>query len=233
MLNIYRYKTEECAGFLSKLENRASSPSEEIIKTVTDIIEDVKKNGDAALLSYTEKFDKVKLTPETLEMSRSELEKQAEKVPEELKKTIRRACENIKKYHKKQLRQSFFDTSDTQKLVGMRITPKSRAGIYVPGGSAAYPSSVLMNCVPAKVAGVSEIIMTTPLRDGEIPPAHMQEAMDYLSEFVSCGQRDARPGPKLMDWVRREWSAPALTIHAAWVTISAATSWDAMPINLL
>lgn len=192
MLNIYRYKTEECAGFLSKLENRASSPSEEIIKTVTDIIEDVKKNGDTALLSYTEKFDKVKLTPETLEMSRSELEKQAEKVPEELKKTIRRACENIRKYHEKQLRQSFFDTSDTQKLVGMRITPKSRAGIYVPGGSAAYPSSVLMNCVPAKVAGVSEIIMTTPLRDGEIPPAVAYSALVAgVDRVFLCGGAQA------------------------------------------
>lgn len=171
MLNIYRYKTPECDEFLGKLTKRASSPSEEIIRTVTDILEDVKNNGDKALLAYTEKFDRVKLTADKLEMTRADLEKQADKVPEELKVTIRRACENIRKYHEKQLRQSFFDTSDTSKLVGMRITPKNRAGIYVPGGSAAYPSSVLMNCVPAKVAGVEEIIMTTPLRDGEIPPA--------------------------------------------------------------
>lgn len=171
MLNIYKYKTKECDEFLAKLGKRASSPSAEIIKTVTDIIEDVRSNGDKALLAYTEKFDRVKLTAETLEMSREDLEKQAEKVPDELKKTICKACENIRKYHEKQLRQSIFDTENTEKLVGMRITPKYRAGIYVPGGSAAYPSSVLMNCVPAKVAGVKEIIMTTPLRDGEIPPA--------------------------------------------------------------
>ncbi len=171
MLNIYKYKTAECDKFLAKLSKRASNPSAEIIKTVTDILEDVKTNGDTALLAYTEKFDRVHLTKETLEMSRADLEKQAEKVPDELKKTICRACRNIRIYHEKQLRQSIFDTSNTQKLVGMRILPKNRAGIYVPGGSAAYPSSVLMNCVPAKVAGVKEIIMTTPLRDGEIPPA--------------------------------------------------------------
>ena len=171
MLNIYKYKTKECDEFFAKLTMRASSPSAEIIKTVTDIIEDVKENGDKALLAYTEKFDRVKLTAETLEMSREDLQKQADKVPEELKATIIKACENIRKYHERQLRQTIFDTDNTEKMVGMRITPKYRAGIYVPGGSAAYPSSVLMNCVPAKVAGVKEIIMTTPLRDGEIPPA--------------------------------------------------------------
>lgn len=171
MLKVLKYNTPQCREFLGKLSSRAASPSPEIIKTVTDIIEDVKTNGDKALLAYTEKFDGVKLTSETLEMKKEDLEKQAEKVPESLKKTILRACENIRKYHEKQLRHSFFDTSDTQKLVGMRITPKNRAGIYVPGGSAAYPSSVLMNCIPAKVAGVKEIIMTTPLRGGEIPPA--------------------------------------------------------------
>ncbi len=171
MLKIYTLGSPECNAFLDTLGKRASSPPAEIIKTVTDILEDVRTNGDKALLSYTARFDKVELTSETLEMPRAALEAQAAKVPEDLKKTIRRATENIRAYHEKQLRQTFFDTSDTQKMVGMRITPKKRAGVYVPGGSAAYPSSVLMNVIPAKVAGVEEIIMTTPLRGGEIPPA--------------------------------------------------------------
>lgn len=192
MLKVYKYKTPQCTEFLSKLSKRAASPSPEIIKTVTDIIEDVKTNGDAALLAYTEKFDRVKLTPETLEMKREDLEKQADKVPDSLKKTILRACENIRRYHEKQLRQSFFDTSDTQKLVGMRIMPKNRAGIYVPGGSAAYPSSVLMNCIPAKVAGVKEIIMTTPLRSGEIPPAVAFSALAAgVDRVFLCGGAQA------------------------------------------
>ena len=177
MLNIYTYGSEECANFLEKLEKRASSPSAEIIKTVTDILNDVKENGDAALLKYTEKFDGVSLTSQTLEMPREQLEKYAEKLPDDLKKTICRAAENIKKYHEKQLRNTFFDTDDTNKLTGMRVAPKQRAGIYVPGGTAAYPSSVLMNCIPAKVAGVKEIIMTTPLRDGQIPAAVAYSAL--------------------------------------------------------
>ena len=171
MLKVYEYKSKECDGFLEKLSLRASSPSAEIVKTVTDIIEDVKARGDKAVLEYTEKFDKVTLSSDTLEMSRQNLEALADKVPQQLKNTISKAAENIRKYHEKQLRQSFFDSEDTEKFTGMRITPKNRAGIYVPGGSAAYPSSVLMNCIPAKVAGVNEIIMTTPLRGGEIPPA--------------------------------------------------------------
>lgn len=192
MLNIYKYKTPECDEFLATLKRRASSPSPEIIKTVTDILADVEQNGDKALLAYTEKFDRVTLTPETLEMPRAELEKQADKVSPELKKTIERAAANIRKYHEKQLRHSIFDTENTEKLVGMRITPKNRAGIYVPGGSAAYPSSVLMNCIPAKVAGVREIIMTTPLRDGEIPPAVAYSAIIAgVDRVFLCGGAQA------------------------------------------
>ena len=120
------------------------------------------------------------------------MEKQADKAPDALKKTIRRAAENIRRYHEKQLRQTFFDASDTDKLVGMRISPKQRAGVYVPGGSAAYPSSVLMNVIPAKVAGVEEIIMTTPLRDGEIPPAVAYSALAAgVDRVFLCGGAQA------------------------------------------
>ena len=192
MLKIYRLGTPECAAFLEKLGKRASSPPAEVVKTVTDILEDVRQNGDAALLAYTERFDKVKLTAETLEMTRGALEEQAAKVPQDLQNTIRRAAENIRKYHQKQLRQSFFDTSDTSKLTGMRITPKQRAGVYVPGGSAAYPSSVLMNVIPAKVAGVKEIVMTTPLRGGEIPPAVAFAALTAgVDRVFLCGGAQA------------------------------------------
>lgn len=192
MFNIYTYGSAECAAFLEKLGKRASAPSPEIIKTVTDILADVQANGDKALLAYTEKFDKVSLTAETLEMSRADLEKQADKVPADLKRTIERAAKNIRAYHERQLRQTFFDTSDTDKLTGMRITPKHRAGIYVPGGSAAYPSSVLMNCIPAKVAGVEEIIMTTPLRGGEIPPAVAYSALvGGVDRVFLCGGAQA------------------------------------------
>lgn len=192
MLNIYRYKTAECDGFLAKLKKRAQSPSPEIVKTVTDILSDVEQNGDAAVLKYTEKFDGVSLGADTLELKKSDLEKYAADVDEKLYLAMQRAAENIKKYHEKQLRQSFFDTDDTNKTVGMKIRPVKRAGIYVPGGSAAYPSSVLMNCIPAKVAGVPEIIMTTPLRDGKIPPAVSAAALiSGVDRVFLCGGAQA------------------------------------------
>ena len=168
MLNIYRLGTSECDGFLEKLSKRAQSPEKWIVDTVNEIIDNVRQNGDRAVLEYTEKFDKVALTSDTLEMSKEELKKAAEGVDKSLYETMVKAAENIKKYHEKQLRKTFFLDEDADKTIGMRITPMKRAGIYVPGGSAADPSSVLMNCIPAKVAGVSEIIMTTPLRDGNI-----------------------------------------------------------------
>ena len=192
MLNIYRYKTAECDGFLAKLKKRAQSPSPEIVKTVPDILSDVEQNGDAAVLKYTEKFDGVSLGADTLELKKSDLEKYAADVDEKLYLAMQRAAENIKKYHEKQLRQSFFDTDDTNKTVGMKIRPVKRAGIYVPGGSAAYPSSVLMNCIPAKVAGVPEIIMTTPLRDGKIPPAVAAAALiSGVDRVFLCGGAQA------------------------------------------
>lgn len=192
MLNIYKSGTKECDEFLGKLSKRAASPEKWVIDTVNEILENVRLNGDAAVLEYTEKFDKVSLTAQTLEMSRAELEKAAESVDKDLYDTMVKAAENIRKYHEKQLRKSFFMDEDNDKTVGMRITPMKRAGIYVPGGSAAYPSSVLMNCIPAKVAGVKEIIMTTPLRDGKIPaPVAAAALISGVDRVFLCGGAQA------------------------------------------
>lgn len=192
MLSVYKYGEKSCDEFLAKLKKRAENPSQEVINTVTAILEDVKNNGDKALLEYTEKFDKVKLTKDTLEMSKEDLEKAAQGVDKELYETMLKSAQNIRKYHEKQLRQTFFDTQNTDKCVGMRITPVAKAGIYVPGGSAAYPSSVLMNCIPAKVAGVKEIIMTTPLRDGKIPAAVACAALiSGVDRVFLCGGAQA------------------------------------------
>ena len=171
MLNIYEYKSKECLDFLSKLEVRAKAASPEIVGAVTEIIENVKQTGDEAVVEYTKRFDKAELDVNSLELHKSELEKAAKLVPDDLYKTMERAAKNIFAFHEKQKRQSFVCFDEAGKITGQRIRPVKRAGIYVPGGSAAYPSSVLMNCIPAKVAGVSEIIMTTPMRDGKIPPA--------------------------------------------------------------
>ncbi len=192
MFNVYKYGEKNCDDFLGKLKKRAENPSPEIIKTVTEILDDVKQNGDKALLAYTEKFDKVKLTSENLELSREELEKAAQGLDEKLYASMVKAAQNIRRYHERQLRQSLFDTENSDKCVGMRIRPMKRAGIYVPGGSAAYPSSVLMNCIPAKVAGVEEIIMTTPLRDGKIPAAVAAAALiSGVDRVFLCGGAQA------------------------------------------
>ncbi len=192
MLNIYKLGTAECGEFLSKLQKRAASPEKWVIDTVNEILEGVRVGGDKAVLEYTEKFDKVSLTAESLEMSKADLQKAAEGVDKELYDTMVKAAENIRKYHEKQLRKSFFMDEDKNKTIGMRITPMKRAGIYVPGGSAAYPSSVLMNCIPAKVAGVSEIIMTTPLRDGKIPaPVAAAALISGVDRVFLCGGAQA------------------------------------------
>ena len=192
MLNIYKLGTAECGSFLSKLQRRAASPEKWVIDTVNEILDNVRVNGDKAVLEYTEKFDKVKLTSDTLEMSKADLQKAAEGVDKELYDTMVKAAENIRRYHERQLRKSFFMDEDKDKTIGMRITPMRRAGIYVPGGSAAYPSSVLMNCIPAKVAGVSEIIMTTPLRDGKIPaPVAAAALISGVDRVFLCGGAQA------------------------------------------
>ena len=192
MLNIYKLGTKECDEFLGKLSKRAQSPEKWVIDTVNEILDNVRLNGDKAVLEYTEKFDKVSLTPQTLEMSKADLEKAAQGVDRDLYATMEKAAANIRKYHEKQLRKTFFMDEDKDKTIGMRITPMRRAGIYVPGGSAAYPSSVLMNCIPAKVAGVKEIIMTTPLRDGKIPaPVAAAALISGVDRVFLCGGAQA------------------------------------------
>ncbi len=136
---------------------------------VNAILDEVKEKGDEALFSYTERFDGVRITEDTIRVTRDEIEEAYQKVEPELLKVIRKALVNIKSFHEKQKRNSWFDSRPDGTLLGQKITPLAMVGVYVPGGKAVYPSSVLMNIVPAKVAGVERIIMTTPPgRDGKI-----------------------------------------------------------------
>ena len=137
--------------------------------SVREIVEQVRANGDEALFGYTEKFDHVKLTPDTVRVSDAEIGEAYSEVSQELLCVIRKALENIRAFHEKQKRNSWFDTREDGVLLGQKVLPLRRVGVYVPGGKAVYPSSVLMNIVPAKVAGVSQIIMVTPPgKDGKI-----------------------------------------------------------------
>lgn len=144
--------------FLKKIRGRSAEVQKDVSVVVSEIIENVKQNGDKALLEYTHKFDKVKLS--SLEIDKSELFEAYKRSP--ISKQLECAAKNIKDYHKNQLRKGFELKKENGTVIGQKIRPLSRVGIYVPGGTAAYPSSVLMNAIPAKVAGVEEIIMVTP-----------------------------------------------------------------------
>ena len=151
-------------NLLEDLLKRSPNQYPEYEKSVAEILEHVKKEKDQALFAYTEKFDGAKITEE-------EIEEAYAFVGPELLGIIRRALHNIEVYHEKQKQYSWFDSKPDGTILGQKVTPLQRVGVYVPGGKAAYPSSVLMNIMPAKVAGVEEIIMVTPPgKDGKITP---------------------------------------------------------------
>lgn len=147
---------------LNDLLKRSPNNYSQYEETVNGILRDVRENGDAALFAYTQKFDKFQLTTENIRVTREEIQAAYGQMDPELVEVIRRSAANIRAFHEKQLRSSWFDAREDGTILGMKITPIGRVGVYVPGGKAAYPSSVLMNVIPAKVAGVADIIMTTP-----------------------------------------------------------------------
>ncbi len=147
---------------LENLLKRSPSQYTEYEAAVNDIINNVRNNKNKALFEYTEKFDGYKLTEENILVTRQEIEEAYKALDPELIDVLKEAAENIRDFHVKQLRNSWFDAKEDGTILGMKITAIDRAGVYVPGGKAAYPSSVLMNVIPAKVAGVRDIIMTTP-----------------------------------------------------------------------
>lgn len=146
---------------------------------VAGILADVKENGDAALLRYSEKFDGASAADGfTLEVSEAEFEAAFEAVGPKLVGVMERAAANIRAFHEKQVRNSFIVNTDDRPgvLMGQKVVPLDKAGLYVPGGTAAYPSSVLMNAIPAKIAGVKEIVMVTPSKGGTVNPVILAAA---------------------------------------------------------
>ena len=153
--------------FLDSIRDRSDDVALDVNKIVNDIIINVKINKDAALKEYTEKFDKVKLNE--LLVSDREIEDAYKSVSDEYIDILKEAAKNIEDFHSRQKTQSFINTKEDNVILGQRVRGLEKVGIYVPGGTAAYPSSVLMNAIPAKVAGVKEIIMVTPpLKDGTV-----------------------------------------------------------------
>lgn len=144
---------------------------------VAQILEEVREKGDEALFAYTERFDGAKLSGGTVLVTEEEIREAYQKVPQQLVAVIRRALKNIEDYHAKQKQYSWFDSKPDGTILGQKVTPLKRVGVYVPGGKAAYPSSVLMNILPAKVAGVEEILMVTPPgKDGKVTPTTLVAA---------------------------------------------------------
>lgn len=165
MLNIIAVNGKDEIEYIKKLKARAGDVNTEVTKSVEAILSDVRQNGDKAVLEYTKKFDG-KL-PKSIEVSREEINDALTDADEEFVSALLNAQENITEFHTRQKQQSFIDTKENGVILGQRIRGLSRVGIYVPGGTAAYPSSVLMNAIPAKIAGVKEIIMVTPpTKDG-------------------------------------------------------------------
>ena len=133
---------------------------------VSDIIKNVRANGDKALIEYSKKFDGA--VDDVLEVTQAEIEEAFTQVDEELINILKEAKENITAFHSRQVRNSFLLNEKDGVIIGQKVMPIEKVGLYVPGGTAAYPSSVLMNCVPAKIAGCSEIVMVTPAKEGKI-----------------------------------------------------------------
>lgn len=170
MIRIYDSKRIKLEDVL-KRENAASGVED----IVSGIIADVRENGDAALYRYAEKFDKVKLT--SLEVTAEEIEEAVASVEPEFIEIIKEAAENIALYHRNQLNDGFEIKKPNGIILGQKVLPIERAGLYVPGGTAAYPSTVLMDCIPAKIAGVSELcIATPPSADGKVNPVILAAA---------------------------------------------------------
>lgn len=176
-MRIIELSQETKQNILNDLLKRSPNNYSQYEATVNEIIENVKQNGDKALFDYTLRFDKFALNAENIKVTREEIEEAYAKLDAGLVAVIKRSAENIRSFHTRQLRNSWFDAKEDGAILGMKITPIARAGVYVPGGKAAYPSSVLMNVIPAKVAGVSEIIMTTPPgADGKVNPGTLVAA---------------------------------------------------------
>ena len=155
--------------FIEVLKNRAADSDKNVIPVVSEIIENVRKSGDKAVYDYTVKFDGK--APEKAEISAEDIDALISSCEPLYLETIKKAADNIKDFHQRQLQQSWLTTKNNGVIMGQRVRGLKRVGIYVPGGTAAYPSSVLMNAIPAKIAGCQEIIMCTPpMKDGKPNP---------------------------------------------------------------
>lgn len=180
-----RLTKESTKDILENLLKRSPNNYGKFEAAVANILANVKEKGDEALFSYTKEFDKVEVTPETIRVTEEEIEEAYKAVDASLLEVIRKALVNIRSYHEKQRQNSWFTSTENGTMLGQKVTPLNRVGVYVPGGKAVYPSSVLMNIVPAKVAGVPHIVMTTPPgKDGKVNPSTLVAAKEAGADEI-------------------------------------------------
>ena len=184
---------QEKENILENLLKRSPNQYDEYQEAVNEILENVKKEGDKAVFDYTKRFDKADISKETLYVTEEEIKEAYSLVDADLIETMKKSIANIRDFHERQVRNSWFHTREDGVILGQRITALASVGVYVPGGKAAYPSSVLMNIIPAKVAGVKRIVMATPPgKDGKVTPVTLVAAhLAGASEVVKVGGAQA------------------------------------------
>ena len=184
-MRIVKLTKETTENILENMLKRSPTQYGTYEASVQEIIENVKTKKDAAVFEYTEKFDHAVLDASTVEVTQEEIDEAYNIVDPELIGVIRRSMKNIREFHEKQKQNSWFTSTENGTMLGQKLTALNRVGVYVPGGKAAYPSSVLMNILPAKVAGVKEICMTTPCgRDGKVNPVVLAAAKEAGADRV-------------------------------------------------
>ena len=178
-MRIVKLTKESKSNILENLLKRSPNSYGKFESAVADILANVKSRGDDALFEYTRNFDKADINPSNIVVTQEEIDEAYSLVDDKLLDVIRKALVNIRDYHEKQKQYSWFDSKPDGTILGQKVTALSRVGVYVPGGKAAYPSSVLMNVMPAKVAGVEQIVMCTPPdKEGKVYPTTLVAAKE-------------------------------------------------------
>jgi histidinol dehydrogenase len=193
MIPIIRYETEDGKKIVEQILSRSQFEHGNVQEIVDGILTDVHKNGDKAVFNYTKQFDKIDIDASTIRVSKEEIDYAYTQVSEDLIRVIRNAATRIKDFHQKQKINSWFEPSPNGETLGQLIRPLENVGVYVPGGKAAYPSSVIMNVIPAHVAGVKNIYMTTPAqKDGSVYPTTIVAAVEAgVTEIFKIGGAQA------------------------------------------
>ena len=184
-MRIQRLTKDAKENLLEDLLKRSPNNYGQYEQGVQEILAHVKEEKDQAVFAYTKKFDHADITADNIKVTEEEIEEAYKEVDPKLVEIIRKALLNIRTYHEKQRQYSWFDSKPDGTILGQKVTPLHRVGVYVPGGKAVYPSSVLMNIVPAKVAGVDEIVMVTPPgKDGKVTPNTLVAAHEAGADIV-------------------------------------------------